>query len=130
MFMFGGETPFPFLQGSEGKRVLDMFSTFPNADACRLIGFEQAETRPGFVNETWFLIVSGTKLATNVKVALVPIMYIDKPDYWEIQVVGWFEGIGNPVATPYTASLEITPFIGYKGVKVVGADKSVDLPAS
>lgn len=128
--MLGGEVPFPksmgFIEGGEkeGRNVLNRFAQLPKADVCRLIEFDQAQTRPGFVNGTWFLIVSGTKPATNVKVALVPTLYIEKPDYWEIQVVGCLAGIGNPVLTPYTASLEITHFIGHKGVKVVGANKS------
>ena len=33
-------------------------------------------------------------------IALVPLVYLRQPDYWEIEVVGCLRGLGLPVLTP------------------------------
>jgi hypothetical protein len=65
--------------------------------SCRLVDFETAEVRPGFVPNTLFLIVSGTVPCANMRVELIPVVYIQRPDYWEIEVVAFLPG---PICLP------------------------------
>ncbi len=74
------------------------FKALPQADSCRTIDFEKAEVVPGIVNNTWFLVVSGVKPYMNMKVELIPVVYITQPEYWIIEVVGCLPGIGLPTA--------------------------------
>jgi hypothetical protein len=82
------------------------------------------EIVPGFVPKTYFLIVSGIKPWVTMQVQLVPLIYIVQPEYWGIEVVGCQSGIGLPHTAPYTVSLEITHFLGKKGIEVMGATRS------
>jgi hypothetical protein len=99
------------------------FQALPPSTGCRLIEFDKSEVRPGFVSKTYFLIVSGTKPWVTMRVQLVPLVYITKPDYWGIEVVGCQTGIGLPMTAPYTQALDITHFIGTKGIEVIGANR-------
>ena len=67
----------------------------------RLVDFETAEVRPGFVPNTFFLIVSGTVPCANMRVELIPVVYIKRPDYWEIEVVAFLPG---PICLPQVGS--------------------------
>jgi hypothetical protein len=77
---------------------------------------------------TLTLVVTGTKTSTNVTIDLVPVIYIQQPVYWEIDVIGCTSGIGLPVLTPYTAKLDVTNTVGKLGIEVVGSNKSVLIP--
>src|SRR5215813_4830372 len=92
----------------EAEAELKKFQTLPAPSFCRLIDFKEAEVRPGFVNKTWFLIVSGMKPWLNMTVELHPRVYIRQPEYWGIEVVGCLRGIGLPVMTPYHVVLDIS----------------------
>jgi hypothetical protein len=96
----------------------------------RLIDFAKCEIRPGFLPDTYVLIVTGMKPFANMQVDLMPLIYIRQPDYWEIEVVGCLRGIGLPVLTPYTVSLPLDGVRGVYGVEVVGATrrKRLDVP--
>lgn len=106
------------------------FSALPKAESCRLIDFTRCEVRPGFLPDTYILIVTGMQPYANMQVALMPLIYIRQPDYWEIEVVGCLRGIGLPVLTPYTVSLPLDGIRGVHGVEVVGANrrKQLDVP--
>lgn len=106
------------------------FSALPKAESCRLIDFAKCEVRPGFLPDTYVLIVAGMQPYANMRVELVPLIYIRQPDYWEIEVVGCLRGIGLPVLTPYTVSLPLDGVRGIHGVEVVGANrrKRLDVP--
>ena len=97
-------------------------------EAKRLIDFDQAEVitlmiyppRPS-------LAVSGT-LPFPMDVTLVPLMYVSRPQWWGIQVVG-STGSGphasNPItAIPYSVSLDLQGITGTEGVEVIGATKT------
>jgi hypothetical protein len=108
------------------------FQDSPKCESVRLIDFKEAEIRPGFVNDTYFLIVSGTKPYLNMEVRLIPLVYVAQPDYWAIEVVGTLPGFGLPAEAEYTVSISIDGIRGKKGVEVIGATerKSLDVPPS
>lgn len=89
----------------------------------QLISFDKATVRPGFVPQTYFLIVTGKKPYLNMQVHLSPLIYIKKPDFWGIQVVGTSPGIDVPVMTPYFVAIPLNGIIGKKGIEVIGANK-------
>jgi hypothetical protein len=107
------------------------FEALPHASSCRLIDFEAAEVRPGFVPGTFILIVRGTKPYVNMNVDLVPLVYIRQPEFWGIEVTGCLPGgIGLPATAPYTASLPLNGTIGTRGIEVIGATRTekIDIP--
>jgi hypothetical protein len=89
----------------------------------RLLNFNKAEVRPGFVPNTYFLIVSGTKPYLNMQVHLSPLIYIRQPEYWGIEVIGTLSGIGLPATAPYQVFIPLEGIIGTKGIEVIGATK-------
>jgi hypothetical protein len=100
------------------------FEALPASATCRRLDFDKIEVRPGIVPNTYFLIVSGTKPWATMEVRLVPLIYIQQPEYWGIEVIGCQSGVGLPVAFPYTVVLDITHFLGKKGIEVIGATRS------
>lgn len=90
------------------------------------INFRRAEivagTKPGY-----FLVVSGTKPYLNMEVRLSPFVYIRRPEYWGIEVIGILPGIGLPATAPYSVHISLDGITGTKGVEVIGASKSKKL---
>lgn len=108
--------------------MLPELEKLPASSACRLIPFEETEVRPGFINDTFFLIVSGTKPYLNMKVSLVPRIYVQQPEYWGIEVVGCLPGgIGLPALAPYTVTIPLDGIRGKKGIEVIGANDSKEI---
>ncbi len=95
----------------------------PGSTTCGLMPYTKATIRPGFIKDTWFLNVAGTKTWSNIQVTLNPMIYIHKPDYWEIEVVGCISGVGIPVNEPYIVTIPLEGITGHKGIEVVGAMK-------
>lgn len=96
-----------------------------------LVSFEKAEIVSGIVNGTYFLIVQGHVPDANTRVKLVPVTYVDKPEYWEIMVVGIRLPIGLPSVRAYCKLIEITEVKGTKGIVVLGAggqSQQIDIP--
>ena len=109
----------------------EFLKTTQPANSSRIIAFEHAEVVPGIIEETYFLIVSGTVPYLNMTVSLSPLIYSHRPDYWDIEVVGTIAGgIGLPATKPYHVSLPLTGIIGTKGIRVIGANgaKQIDVP--
>ncbi|QKP78707.1 hypothetical protein HT051_04090 [Methyloligella sp. GL2] len=104
------------------KKDLDAFGNSPVPEACRRIDYDNVDIVPGFVNDTWIAIVSGTKPWATMEVSLVPLIYVAQPDYWEIEVVGCQNGVGLPVEAPYSEFMEVQD-MGKKGVAFVGTGK-------
>jgi hypothetical protein len=102
------------------KRVA-AFNALPQPASCRLIDFDEAIVLPGTILRTYFLIVKGTKPWVTMDVGLHPLPYGDRPDYAPIEVVGIQNGLGLPHPGPYGAAVDITRFIGNRGVEVIGA---------
>lgn len=106
------------------------FAKMPAPSSVRVIDFEKAEVHPGIVPKTYILVVSGTKPYVNMKVELVPLVYVRQPEYWGIEVVGSLPGVGLPTTAPYTVSLPLDGILGTKGIEVIGANKTekIDVP--
>lgn len=101
---------------------MDDFTALSPADAYRRINFDRVEIRPGFVTDTYILVVTGLKPYENMAVELMPLVYVRQPDYWGIEVVGSLPGgIGLPTQASYTVGLPLDRFIGDKQ-EVVGKD--------
>ncbi|RCJ39961.1 hypothetical protein A6769_05240 [Nostoc punctiforme NIES-2108] len=110
------------------EQSLSQFRALPKPESSRLIDFEEAEIRPGIVSDTYILIVRGTKPYLNLEVNLVPLVYVQQPEYWGIEVVGTLPGIGLPATAPYTVSLPVDGIRGKQGIEVIGANCSKQLP--
>jgi hypothetical protein len=60
-----------------------------------------------------------------MEVDLVPLVFIQQPEYWGIEVVGRLPGgIGLPVQAPYSVSINLSGITGTKGIEVIGATRS------
>lgn len=99
------------------------FLSAPGSASVRLISFARAQVVGGFVSGTYFLIVSGTKPCLNMTVELSPLVYIRRPEYWGIEVVGSLPGFCLTATAPYTVSIPLDGIIGTKGIEVIGANK-------
>ncbi|HET7231815.1 MAG TPA: hypothetical protein VFJ16_17520 [Longimicrobium sp.] len=111
-------------------QTLSDFIALPATQGTRLIDFVFAEVRPGFVRDTWFLVVGGVAPCSNMEVSLVPLVYIQQPDYWGIEVIGTLPaGICTPAMKPFLKTLDITHTLGKIGVEVIGArrHKKIDV---
>ncbi len=108
----------------KGEKGISKFEGLPRAEANRLIDFKKIYIRSGIVPKKYILIVSGTKSYVNMEVSLKPLVYIRRPEYWGIEVIGSLNGIGLPALTPYTASIPLDSFTGTKGIEVIGATHS------
>jgi hypothetical protein len=103
---------------------MDRFESLPQPSSCRLIDFETSTVRPGIVPGTFFLTVTGQKPCLNMRVELIPLVYIAQPDYWSIEVVGCLPGgICLTAMAPYTVSIPLHGITGKKGIEVVGATR-------
>jgi hypothetical protein len=105
--------------------------TLPIPQSCRVISFDSARvvtlpTRP----PRRVLIVSGEKPYFNMKVFLSPLVYIQRPEYWGIEVIGCLPEIGLPAVAPYVVTLDLVGTIGTRGIEVIGASRSekIDVP--
>jgi hypothetical protein len=108
------------------EQTLKELRALPASQCCKLIDFDKAEVRPGFIPNTFFLIVTGNAPYFRMDVQLVPLVYVKRPEYWEIEVVGCLPG---PFALrefkPFTETLPLDAITGEKGIEVVGATKRV-----
>lgn len=104
------------------------FTALPASGSVRRINFTKAVVRSGFVPNTYFLIVSGTKPCVNMLVELSPLVYIQQPDYWGIEVVGSLPGFCLPATAPYVVSIPLDGITGKKGIEVIGATKRKRIP--
>jgi hypothetical protein len=109
----------------------EAFLKLPPSESCRRIEFENAEVRPGFVSNTYFLIVTGNASCMNMQVRLEPRIYIQQPEYWGIEVVGCLTGsVCLPAQLPFLESIPLEGITGTKGIEVVGAThtEKIDVP--
>lgn len=109
---------------------IERFQSFPPSTQCRRIDFETAQIIGGIVPKTYFLIVSGKKPWASMEVDLVPMIYVDTPEFWGIEVIACESGIGLPVEVPYCEVLEVTNYLGKQGVEIIGASKSEKIKLS
>lgn len=94
------------------------------AQSWRRIDYETADVVGGFINDTFFLTVSGTTPWAGMSVVLAPLVYITCPDFWEVELIARMPtGISLPVLTPFSITLSLTGATGYQGTRLVGATK-------
>jgi hypothetical protein len=104
---------------------LPVFKNLPISETCRLIDFERIDVAVlDSMPPQIFVIVAGVKPYTNMTVNLVPRVYVQQAEYWEIEVVGHISETGIPLQAPYTSSIPLRGIMGTKGVEVIGATKS------
>ena len=95
------------------------------ASSVRLINFERAEVRPGFLPGSFILIVSGQAPCLNMTVALSPLIYVRCPEYWGIEVTGTLPaGFCLPALKPFVATIDLAGITGSRGIEVIGAGHS------
>jgi len=56
-------------------------------------------------------------------VRLSPLIYVRRPEFWGIEVVGSVPGFCLPAIAPYTVSLPLAGTTGTRGVEVIGSNK-------
>ncbi len=100
------------------------FVNAPASSSVTLLPFDQAKVISGIVPGKYILVVAGTKPYANMIVMLSPLIYIRKPEYWGIEVVGTLPGIGIPKLTPYVVTIPLDGIIGSKGIEVIGSNKT------
>jgi hypothetical protein len=125
------------IQGQErseevNEEQLRAYQDWPKPGSLRLIDFERTEivTLESFPPQ-FVLRVAGTKPFLNMEVELVPLVFIQQPEYWGIEVVGHLRGgIGLPVVTSYDVSIPLMGITGTRGVEVIGATRSerIEIP--
>ncbi|WP_084718285.1 hypothetical protein [Sphingomonas sanxanigenens] len=102
-----------------------LLSATKPSESSRVIDYENAEIVAGFVNDTFFLVVSGHAPCLNMDVTLSPLIYVTCPDYWGIEVVGTLKGgFCLTAIRPYTVSIPLAGITGSKGVELIGRSKS------
>lgn len=111
---------------------LEALRRLPPAETCRLIDFESAQivTLESFPPQ-YVLTVTGTAPVFNMRVELVPLIYIQQPEYWGIEVVGCVQGpIVLPTLKPFSVALALAGVTGSSGVEVIGANRTekLDVP--
>ena len=108
---------------------LETLRRLPSAETCRLLDFDRAEilTLESFPPQ-FVLAVSGTAPVFNLRVELVPRIYIRQPEYWGIEVAGCLSGtIFLPAQRPFSVTLGLSGVTGTRGVEVIGATRSEEL---
>jgi hypothetical protein len=98
----------------------------PPAQSCRVIDFERADAVSLMIYPPPppRLVVAGQKPFANMEVSLNPLHYVQKPEYWGIEVVGCMPPIGQPAIVPYVVELDLTGHIGTRGIEVIGANRT------
>jgi len=82
---------------------------------------------PGVLDHTFFLQVAGKKPYLNLQVNLCPLIYVQQPEYWGIEVVGDFSGILLPAITIYQIPkepLSLSGIMGKIGIELIWSDHS------
>ena len=103
----------------------EMLDQLQPASSSRRISFEEAEVVPGFVTGTYFLVVRGTAPCLNMSVSLLPLIYINCPEYWGIEVVGNLPGgFCLTAIKPYVVTIPLSGITGSKGIELLGSNGS------
>jgi hypothetical protein len=94
--------------------------------SCEPIDFDRVEIEYYRAGGIYRLTVTGTKAYTNMEVSLSREAYNHKPAYWRSIVVGCVKNfIVVPLETPYYLTVPLAPFVGTKGIEIVGATRRV-----
>lgn len=100
------------------------FAALAPAQSFRRINFDSAEVVGDFPGGN-LLIVRGEAPCLNMEVSLLPLIYIECPEYWGIEVIGSLPGsICLTAMKPYVLVLPLAGITGSKGIEVLGARRS------
>lgn len=103
---------------------LQEFHAGEPAQSFRRIGFESCEVVSNFPGG-YLLIVRGEAPCINMEVSLSPMIYIQCPEYWGIEVLGTLPGnVCLTAMKPYALTIPLTGITGYRGIEVLGARRS------
>jgi hypothetical protein len=101
-----------------------------DTEGTRLVDFERADViTPMIEPPRPRLVVSGVTVVP-MRVSLVPLVYVSRPPYWGIQVVGSTGDETGPrpvhpiTSVPYSVELELAGITGTEGVEVIGASRT------
>ena len=106
------------------------FAAADAAQSVRRIHFDTADVVGNFPGGH-ILVVTGQAPCINMEVRLSPLIYIDCPEYWGIEVVGSLPGgFCLPTVRPYALAIPLRGVTGYRGIEVLGARRSerIDVP--
>src|SRR4051794_34613200 len=109
---------------------LRRFAALDPAGSVRRIDFEECDVVGGFAGG-YILIVRGEAPCLNMEVRLLPLIYIDCPEYWGIELVGILPGcVCLDTMKPFLLALPLDGLIGHAGIEAIGATrtKRFDLP--
>ena len=102
------------------------FMSLSGAESVKRIAFDDAEV-VGLFAGGHLLIVRGEAPCLNMDVRLSPLIYIDCPEYWGIEVVGTLPGgICLPAVKPFVVAIPLAGATGSKGIEVLGANEIFD----
>ena len=100
------------------------FAAFEAAQSVRRINFDSCEVVGNFPGGD-ILVVRGEAPCLNMKVRLSPLIYIDCPEYWGIEVVGSLPGgFCLTAMKPFALAISLAGITGYRGIEVLGARRS------
>jgi hypothetical protein len=86
-----------------------------------LIAYEEARIDDPGDDFFSYLAVSGVSAYANIRVELMPLVYVDTPDYWGIEVTGAVSRFALPAVTPWEVRLPLDFTVGTRGIEVIGA---------
>jgi len=100
------------------------FAAEEAAQSVRRVNFDSCEVVSNFPGG-YSLIVRGEAPCLNMIVQLLPRIYIECPEYWGIEVVGFLPGgFCLTAMQPFTRTIPLTGITGYRGIEVLGARRS------
>lgn len=107
------------------------FTGLKTCESFRLLECTRVELLRTVTPGSFVLAVSGEKPYANMEVMLSPLTYVQQPEYWGIEVVGWLpHGFGLTMIAPYTVTIPLDGIIGSEGIEVIGSNRteSMDVP--
>lgn len=101
-------------------------SALPAAESCRRLNYEHAELAEiPESNGRYAVVVHGEAPCLNMHVSLSPFIYIRRPEYWGIEVVGCLPGgICLTAIKPFVLALDLDSITGTKGIEIIGANRT------
>lgn len=106
-------------------------TTMTDQHASRRLAFDSHEIQHK-ASGRW-LVVKGEAPCLNMQVALEPFYYIERPDYWQIELVGSVPGgVCLEAVQPFEVAVQLDNMLGHNGVELIGRDRSerIDIAAT
>ena len=88
----------------------------------KLVSFEDAHIFDSGEEFYSSLVVEGVSPYVNLELDLIPLVYSEQPEYWEIELVGCLRKFALPGLMPFQKILPLDFQIGSKGIELIGAN--------